>query len=334
MPAANSPHHTMSLTFLWPASLWGMLVVPLSAALYIRLLRRHARHPVTFSTQPVLARAAAASGKYRRHVPAVLFGAALLLLVLATARPVAPIPVPADRSTIMLAIDISGSMRSQDVVPTRLDAAKAAASTFLDSLPDSIRVGLVAFAGFASLLVSPTTDHRRIADAIDGLGYARRTAIGEGLLESVVAIPGRVRPGSDGSLPPLPPGPLPSGIVVLLSDGRSNTGIAPLDAAEIARRQQVTVYTVGLGQSSSTMSWQIGGPLDEDTLQAIATITGGTYYHASSAEGLKQIYRRLARSIGWERRPTEISAVTAAAGATVLLAALAASWLVVHPAGL
>lgn len=330
----NSSGNNMSLTFLWRAVLWGMLAVPLLVVLYVCLLRRPARHPVIFATQPVLARAVDASSRYRRHLPAALFGTALALLILAAARPVAPLPVPADRSAIILAIDISGSMRSQDVLPTRLEAAKAAATTFLNSLPDRMRVGLVAFAGFASLLVPPTTERHRIADVIDGLGYARRTAIGEGVLESVVALPGRVRPGPDGSLPPLPPGPLSPGIVVLLSDGRSNTGIAPHDAAEIARQQSVTVYTVGLGQPESTTAWQIGGSLDEETLQTIATITGGTYYHASSAEGLKQIYRRLARSIGWERRPTEVSAVAAAAGATALLAALATSWLVAHPAGL
>lgn len=323
----------MLLTFRWPVILWGMLLIPLLAALYFRLLRRQAAHPVTFSTQQALARAAAASGRFRRHLPTALFGAALFLLILAAARPVAPIPVPADQSAIILTIDISGSMRSQDVLPTRLEAAKAAASDFLNSLPPRVRVGLVAFAGFASLIVPPVTEHMRVAEAIAGLGYARRTAIGEGLLESVVALPGRVRPGPGGALPPLPED-RPPGIVVLLSDGQSNTGISPLDAAEIARQQDVIVYTVGLGQPSSTSTWQIGGPLDEETLQAIATITGGTYYHASSAEGLRQIYRRLARSIAWERRPTEVSAVAAGIGAVALCAALAVSWLRLNPTGL
>lgn len=324
----------MRITFLWPALLWGMLLIPLLALLYVRVLGRPARHPVSFSTQGTLAHAAAASSRYRRHVGAALFGVAAMLLVAAAARPVAPIPVPADQAAIMLAIDVSGSMRSQDVLPTRLDAAKAAATTFLDSVPDRVRIGLVTFAGFATVLVPPVTEHQRIKDALVGLGYARRTAIGEGLLESVAALPGRVRPGPDGVLPPVLPGPKPSGIVVLLSDGNSNYGISPLDAAEIARRQDVTVYTVGIGQPMSTGAWQIGGSLDQETLQSIATITGGTYYHASSAEGLRQIYRRLARSVGWERRPTEISAVTAAGAAVLFLASLSLSWFLIHPAGL
>ncbi len=330
---ANSPRD-MRITFLWPALLWGLLLIPLLAMLYVRVLRRPARHPVTFSTQGTLAHAARASSRYRRHVGPALFGAAGILLVLSAARPVAPIPVPADRAAIMLALDVSGSMRSQDILPTRLEAAKAAASSFIDSVPDRVRIGLVAFAGFATVLVPPVTEHQRVKDAIAGLGYARRTAIGEGLLESVAALPGRVRPGPDGALPPALPQPKPSGIVVLLSDGNNNYGIAPLDAAEIARRQEVTVYTVGIGQPMSTGAWQIGGSLDQETLQSIATITGGTYYHASSAEGLRQIYRRLARSVGWERRPIEISAVTAAGAAVFFLASLSLSWLLVHPAGL
>lgn len=312
-------------------------MIPLLAAVYLYLLRRPARHPVSFTTQSALARAATRSSPYRRHAGAALFAIAGILLVLAAARPVAPIPIPADRSAIILAIDISGSMRSQDVLPTRLEAAKAAATTFLDSVPDRVRIGLVAFAGFATLLVPATTEHQRVKDAIAGLGYARRTAIGEGLLEAVVALRGRVRPGTDGALPPAPtapPGPKPPGFVVLLSDGNSNTGIQPLDAAEIARAQEVTVFTVGIGQPMSTGAWMIGGSLDQETLQSIATVTGGTYYHASSAEGLRQIYRRLARSIGWVKRPTEISAVTAAGAAVAFLASLATSWLLMHPAGL
>ncbi|MGH2426351.1 MAG: VWA domain-containing protein [bacterium] len=324
----------MRITFLWPALLWGLLLIPLLAVLYVRVLRRPARHPVSFSTQGTIAHAAAASQRFRRHMGAALFGIGAMLLVLTTARPVAPIPVPADRAAIMLAIDVSGSMRSQDILPTRLEAAKTAATAFSDSLPDRVRIGLVAFAGFATVLVPPTLDHQRVKDAMTGLGYARRTAIGEGLLESVAALPGRVRPGPDGALPPALPGPRPSGIVVLLSDGNSNYGIAPLDAAEIARRQEVTVYTVGIGQPMSTGAWQIGGSLDQETLQSIATITGGTYYHASSAEGLRHIYRRLARSIGWERRPTEISAVTATGATVLLLASLSISWILMHPAGL
>jgi len=332
----NSPlllaNSTPMAIFIWPAFLWGLLLLPLLAVLYLRLLRRAARYPVAYSTT-VFLRVATGRAAWRRHLAAGLFLAGLGAVGFTLARPMAPLPVPADRSAIILALDISGSMRSQDIMPSRLDAAKGAAKAFLDAVPDRVRVGLVVFAGFSSLLSPPTADHNRLAALIADLGLARRTAIGEGLLEAVAALPGRVRPELDGTLPPLPVSPTP-GIVVLMSDGRSNSGRDPLEAARIARAQQVTVYTVGTGQRAASKDfwssgWTIGGPLDEDTLQAIASITGGRYYHASTADALHDIYRRLARQIAWERRPTEVSAATAGAAALFLIAAGVLSWMLV-----
>src|SRR3989304_6364096 len=275
----------MPVTFIWPGLLWGLLLVPAVLALYVRLLRR-----------------------------------ALAPAGVGVARPVVPLPVPADRSAIILAIDSSGSMRSQDILPTRLDAAKAAAKDFVAALPNRVRLGLVMFGGYALLLVPPGTDRPRILEAVDGLGFVRRTAIGEGLQEAVVALPERSRPGLDGTLPP-PSGPRPPGIVILLSDGRSNTGIDPLEAAEIARRQEVTGYTTGGGQPFPPDNvYTLGGSLDEYTLKEIARLTGGTYHHASSAEALRGVYQKLARTVGWERRPQEAGALAAAPAAGVLLA--------------
>lgn len=316
-------------TFVWPNLLWGLLGVPLLAVLYLRLLRRRVHYPVTYPTLETIRQASTPSG--RRHVAAALMGLSLAATVVALSRPMVPLPVQADQAAIMLAIDISGSMRSADIEPTRLDAAKEAARAFLEAMPGRVRIGLVAFAGFASLLASPTMEHRRIQDLIAGLGTARRTAIGEGLLEAVAALPGRARPTPEGVLPPLND-PLPPGIIILLSDGRSNTGIDPLQAAEIARRQQAMVYTVGMGQRISPDSaWTIGGPLDEDTLQAIAAATGGTYHHASTARALHEIYRTLARQIGWERKPVEVSALAAGFAGFLLVSATLVSWLLVHP---
>lgn len=322
----------MGLDFVWPAFLWAVLLVPLLAALYLRVIRRSPRHAVLFSTTGAII--AAGRRDRLRHVPAALLGAALSTLLLSLTRPVLPLPVPVNGSAIMLSIDISGSMRSTDISPSRLDAAKSAAKTFLRSLPAGMRVGLVVFAGYAAVLAPPGTEHARIAALIDGFSTARRTAIGDGLIEAVAALPGRVRPDPDGTMPAVPSQPLPPGIVVLLSDGRSNAGMDPLLAAEIAAQEQVTVYTVGMGQPVTPgNSWTIGGPMDEETLQAIATRTGGTYFHASSAQGLQEIYRKLARSLGWERRPTEVSALLAGLAAALLITALAASWLRVHPMG-
>src|SRR3972149_6341053 len=205
-------------------------------------------------------------------------------------------------------------MRSQDILPTRLDAAKAAAKDFVAAPPNRVRLGLVMFGGYPLLLGPPGTDRPLILEAIDGLGFVRRTAIGEGLLEAVVALPERFRPGLDGPLP-APSGPRPPGIVILLSDGRSNTGIDPLEAAEIARRQEVTVYTIGVGQPFTPDNvYTLGGSLDEYTLKEIARLTGGTYHHASSAEALRGVYQKLARTVGWERRPPEAGAARPAPG--------------------
>ena len=317
-------------TFTSPGFLWGLLALPLLAAAYMAAVRRPTRYRISYSTGSLLAAAAQRSGK-RQHLSAAFFLLAVAAIILALARPEAPIRVPADRAAIVLSIDVSGSMRSTDVFPTRLDAAKAAARTFIHAGPDRVRIGLVAFAGFATVLSEPTTDHARLIGLIDGLGMARRTAIGEGLLEAVATLPDRAKPGLDGSLPPIPADPTP-GIVVLLSDGRSNAGIDPLQAAQIARDQKGRVYTVGLGQRfTPDNAWTIGGPMDEETLQTMASMTGGQYYHASSTQSLLGVYRTLARRVGWERRPTEVSAVAAGLALLALLAAAALSWLRLSP---
>jgi Ca-activated chloride channel family protein len=308
--------------FLWPAVLWGLFLVPLIAGAYGWALRRRAARAIAHPGLGELRTAQLRANRFRRHLPAALYLASLGVAAVAAGRPVLPLPTPADRTAVVLSIDISGSMRSQDLAPTRLEAAKEAARDFLRSLPPRVRVGLVAFAGYATLLLRPTTDRTRLLQEIDGLSYRPRTAIGEGLLEAVAALPGRVRATPDGTLPLRPPGGWPPGVVVLLSDGRSNTGIDPLEAARIARAQEVTVYTIGVGQPfSSYDTWTIGGPLDEQALKEIARVTGGTYYHASSAHGLRDIYRRLARSVGWEHRPTEASGLFALLSALLLAGA-------------
>lgn len=311
------------LTFLWPSVLWGLLLVPVFAAGFAWSTRRRFRQSVAFPALEIVA-AAGPGSRRRRLIPAGLFLGALAAAILALARPVVPMPQPANRSAVMLAIDVSGSMRSEDIAPSRLEAAKAAAKGFVAGLPRGIPVGLVTFAGDTVLVSAPTEDHERLLRAIDEITVRHRTAIGEGLLAAVGALPERtLPPHDDGALPPVSATPKPPGVVVLLSDGQNNTGIDPLAAAEWARRQQVRVYTVGIGQPlGSSGGFMIGGPLDEATLQAVAQHTGGTYHHTSSAGALRTIYRTLSRSVGWATKPVEVTGILSALVAAVLLAAV------------
>src|SRR3989442_1643509 len=176
-------------------------------------------------------------------------------------------------------------------------------------------VGLAAVPLLATLIVPPTTERTRILEAIDLLSTEFATAIGDGLLEAVWALPGRQRPSSPLAPAPVPQPPVPSGSIVLLSDGQSNRGALPQDAARIAREQEVKVYTVGIGTPEGTFLNLCGRSiwvrLDEDSLRHVAELTGGTYYHATSTSELRRVYRRLSRDIGWESRPTEVSALMA-----------------------
>src|SRR3989304_1207588 len=224
----------MPVTFIWPGFLWGLLLVPAVLALYVRQLRRALPASLPHPVPPLVAIAASHGNRFTRYLPAALLLLALTSAVVAVARPVVPLPVPADRSAIILAIDSSGSMRSQDILPTRLEAAQTPAQEFVATLP-------------------------------------RREGSGR---------------GRGGPLP-APPAPRPPGIVIPLSDGRSNTGIDPLEAAEIARRQEVTVYTIGVGQPFTPDNvYTLGGSLDEYTLKEIAPLTGGPHHHPTPAEGL------------------------------------------------
>ena len=340
------------MTFEWPHVLWGLAALPALALVYLWALGRRARRTVLVPDVALLAAAAAAHSRWRRHAPAALFLLALAAAVIGLARPVAPLPVPASQGVVVLSIDVSRSMLAEDLPPNRMEAAKLAAREFVQTLPRGFRVGLVTFSSYATTVVPPTADRARVLDAIDLLQTEFATAIGDGLLEAVWNLPGRVRPGGPGGTmggpfgpgPGMPPGaappaspptgPLPPGVVVLLSDGQSNRGVLPMEAARIAREQQVKVYTVGIGTPEGTFL-NIGGRsiwvrLDEETLRGMAEATGGEYYRTTNLGELRRVYRHLGREIGWERRPTEVTAVAAAAGLVLLVAAVTLSTLAVH----
>lgn len=322
------------MTFQWPAALLGLLLLPMLGALYVWILRRPPRQAVRYTQVTLLARAAAQARPWRRHLPAACLGLALAAVVLTLARPVAPMPVPTNKNTVVLSIDVSRSMLADDMAPNRMEAAKQAAKEFVQGLPRGLKVGLVTFSSYAQVVVPPTVDRTRVVEAIGLLTTEYATAIGDGLVEAVFALPGRQRP-RDYLTPAAPPTPpVVPGTVVLLSDGQSNRGVVPQDAARIARDQQVKVYTIGIGTPEGTFL-NLGGRsiwvrLDEATLREMGEISSGAYYHARSVTELRQVYRRLSRIIGWESRPTEVSALGAALAAVFLIAGLLSSVLVVH----
>lgn len=322
------------MTFEWPFMLWALAALPLLAWVYLGLQWRRPRGVVLVPNVEMLARAAAGRLRWRRWMPPALYLLGIGMVLVGLARPAAPLPVPAREGVVVLSVDVSRSMLADDLRPSRIAGAKLAAHEFVRTLPGGFRVGLVTFSSYATTVVPPTTDRARIYHAIDLLTTEYATAIGEGLLEAIWALPGRVRPLAGSSVTPAPAGKLPPGVIVLLSDGQSNRGIHPIEAARIARDLQVKVYTVGIGTPEGT-TLNVAGRvihvrLDEETLRGMAEIAGGAYYRTTNLRELRQVYRHLGREIGWERRPTEVTALASGAALVCLVAAVVSSRLWVH----
>ncbi len=322
------------MNFEWPFVLWLLVALPLLAWAYLRLQLRRPRGVVFVPNVEMLARAAGGRGRWRRWAPPALYLFGIAMVLIGLARPAAPLPVPAREGVVVLSIDVSRSMLADDIRPSRLDGAKMAAHEFVRALPGGFRVGLVTFSSYATTVVPPTADRARLHDAIDLLTPEYATAIGEGLLEAIWSLPGRVRPLAGGATSPAPTGKLPAGVIVLLSDGQSNRGTHPIEASRIARALQVKVYTVGIGTPEGT-TLNIAGRsilvrLDEETLRGMAETAGGAYYRTTNLRELRQVYRHLGREIGWERRPTEVTALAAGAALVCLVAAVVSSRLLVH----
>ncbi|MFN7444432.1 MAG: VWA domain-containing protein, partial [Curvibacter sp.] len=252
------------MNFIWPSMLLLLLLVPLMALLYAWLLRRKKKAAVRYASLG-LVKQAMGGASWRRHVPPALFLLALICLLLAAARPLAVITLPAQQETILLAMDVSGRMRATDVKPNRLVAAQNAAKAFLTELPRNVKVGIVAFAGSAQVAQIPTHNREDLASAIDRFQLQRGTAIGNGIVLSLATLfpdagidignltYGRNRGVAIDQAPPpkeftpVAPGSYNSAAIILLTDGQRTTGPDPLDAAKMAAERGVRVYTVGIG---------------------------------------------------------------------------------------
>ncbi len=340
------------MALLWPGFLFLLGLIPLIVAVYVWLLRRRRRFAVRYSSLALVREALPHPSRLRRHLPFGLFLLALAMLVIGLGRPVAIVRLPSGQATIILAIDVSRSMCATDIQPNRLRAAEAAALSFIESQQSRTQIGIVAFAGFAELILPPTSDQELLQDAVESLITGRRTAIGSAILKSLDAIAEideNVAPSltdaSSGSAPtPVPRGAYAPAIVVLLTDGVSNAGPLPLDAAQQAADRGVRVYTIGFGTESESSPFggpqcldrdpffggqQFGGGgggrfrrgIDEATLKQVADMTGGSYYAAESADELQEVFRSLPTYLIAKHETTEISVAFAAVGA--FLAAIA-----------
>lgn len=319
------------MSFASPYLLVVLLLVPAALAAALWLDRRRARYAVAFTNVDVLASVASSRRSYRRWVPLLLFVLALGTASVAVARPRATIAAPSQRATVVLLVDVSGSMRASDVKPTRLGAAQKAMQTFVDEVPQSVKVGLVSFSTEPNVLVLPTTDKQQVREGIDLLVPEAGTAIGDGIAMAVRVVESSI--GSNHRV-----NGKVAGAILMLSDGAQTRGVLkPLDGAARARAAGIPIYTVALGTNHGTLSvpgfgFGFGGGggrflvrPDPATLRAIAEATGGIAYRAQSASKVQAVYRRLGSHVVQQASRREISSWFAGAAAFLLLGSLAAA---------
>jgi len=352
------------MALLWPEYLALLGLIPILIGFYIWILRRRRRFAVRYSSLSLVRDAMPRHSWLRRHLPFILFLLALSSLMLALTRPVAVVTVPTTNTTVILAIDASRSMCSTDIAPSRLEAAKSAATEFIQSQKSNTQIGIVVFAGFAAIIQPPTTDQEVLMDAVQSIEVGRRTAIGSGIAKSIDAIAEinrNILPSDDsnttGTLPtPVPKGAYAPAIIVVLTDGVSNVGPLPMDAAQQAADRGIRVYTIGFGTDANESipncgrGSQGGGNafgngggnpfggngggnfggfrrgIDEDTLKQVADLTGGAYYPAATARELQHVFQNLPVNLIVQHETMEISVVCAALGALLAILAIALSF--------
>ena len=347
------------MIFLWPEFLWLLMLLPLLVLLYIWLLRRKKKMALRYASLSIVREAMGKGQSFKRHIPPLLFLLSLAAMLVASSRPFAVITLPSDQQTIMLAMDVSGSMRATDVKPNRLVASQDAAKAFLADLPRNIRVGIVAFAGTASVVQPPTLSREDLVAAIDKFQLQRGTAIGNGIVVSLselfpdagidvqsmmagrdrqrgVAIDQAPVVGKDGKekkpFVPVAPGSYASAAIILLTDGQRTTGVDSMDAAKAAADRGVRIYTVGVGtvdgETIGFEGWSMRVKLDEETLKGIARNTQAEYFYAGTAADLKKVYESLSSRLTVVKKETEISGLLAlvAAAFALLSAGLSLAW--------
>ncbi len=306
------------MSFDWPLVLTALAVLPILVALYIDRDKRRIASQAEFGNPDLLSNVVDRTPGRLRFLPPLVLLVALVFMIVGVARPHATVSVPREEATIILAMDSSRSMKATDVEPTRLDAARTAAKTFLDDVPEKYRVGVVSFATRAAVGVAPTEDRTLVAAALDNMKPGEGTAIGDAVALSLRV--GRAREN--------PNEPAPPRAIVLISDGARDGGrIEPAEASQEAKRRGVPVYTVLVGTPNGVVEEELTGglrriirvPPSPETLEQVATTSGGQFFAAPDAEGLKDVYEELGSRLGSRDEDREITDVFAALAAALLL---------------
>jgi Ca-activated chloride channel family protein len=322
------------MTFIWPAMLLLLALIPAGAWLSGALERRRRRRAAAQGGLGLARGVVRRPGGLRRRVPAALFLAGFAVMAIALARPQGVVSLPREEGTVILAFDVSGSMAADDLKPTRMEAAKAAAQDFVARQPRSVVIGVVAFSDAGLAVQAPTSDQAAVLAAINRLAPERGTSVGQGILASLRTIalvesPPAQNYYTNRSPAPTPtPTPVPAGthtsaVIVLLTDGENNQAPDPASAAQAAADQGVRIFTVGLGSPAGTTldldGFQVHTQLNEPLLQQIADVTEGAYFRAEDAQQLRSIYDNLDTRLVVEPQKIEITSLFAGASILILV---------------
>jgi Ca-activated chloride channel family protein len=317
------------MSFQMPVALYLLVPVSMLALAYVWMHSRRRRYAISYSQVALVQGATGASSRWRRHLPAVLVVLAMSTMVVGLARPEATLTTPQQTGTVIIALDASGSMSTSDVKPTRIDAARAAVRSFVQKQPKNVKVGVVGFAGFASVVVPPTRDRKQVIGAVSTISLARGTNVGDGLqvalnalLEAEQSDEVAVFPADAGERRAANP---EAQVIILLSDGASTTGPSPLVVADKVAQAGVKVYTVGMGvRSGQAGGLSFGGgrfmELDEPVLKGIAEKTGGKYFTAQNSGELTRVYNDLALLTRFDAARDELTFLASGAAALLLIA--------------
>jgi len=322
------------MSFIWPTLLLTLLCVPLLVVLYLRIQQRRRKFAAQYGSLGLVHNAKGAGPGVRRHIPALIFLTGITLLLISMARPQATVSLPRMEGTVILTFDVSGSMAADDLKPTRMEAAKAAALDFVDNQPSSVLIGVVAFSDGGISVQVPTEKRDEIAATIERLVPRRGTSVGNGMLVALntIAVSAGDPPilntstlsaGESAEPVPAPQGWYTSAVIVLLTDGENNQDPDPVAAADLAADLGVRVYTVGIGTPAGAMvtveGFTVLSQLNEPMLQYIADTTGGAYYNAGNEEDLRKIYNDLKPTLSIKREEMEITSILAGVGMLVFL---------------